>query len=69
MGNSWIMLNNLLQIHLKTLQKEQFKKQKKQPVIWLAIKLLIKLPKSQEVYYNTVEIETENAAFDREIRK
>ena len=31
--NFLIMLKNLLQVHLKVLQKEQFKKQLKQPVI------------------------------------
>ena len=34
---------NLQQIHLKFLQREQFKKQQKQLVIWLVIKLLIEL--------------------------
>ena len=43
-----IMPNNLLQIHFKLFQKEKFKKQQKQLVIWLVIKLLIKLLKSQE---------------------
>ena len=32
----------LQQMHLKLLKKEQFKKQQKQLVIWLVIKLLIK---------------------------
>ena len=35
-----IMLNNLLQIHLKLLQKESFKKQQEQLVIGLVLKLL-----------------------------
>ena len=34
------MLNNLEQMHLKLLQKELFKKQQKQLVIWLVTKLL-----------------------------
>ena len=40
--NFFIMLNNLQQMRLKLVQKEQFKKQQKQLVIWLIIKLLIK---------------------------
>ena len=39
------MLNNLHQILLKLFQKEQFKKQQKQLLIKLVIKLLIELPK------------------------
>ena len=35
-----IVLKNLQQMHLNMLQKEQFKKQEKQLVIWLVIKLL-----------------------------
>ena len=38
------MLNNLQQILLKLFQKEQFKKQQKQLLIKLVIKLLIELP-------------------------
>ena len=37
------MLNNLLQVQLKLLQKQQFKKRRKQLVIWLVIKLKTKL--------------------------
>ena len=44
-----IMLNNLQQMRLKMLQKEQFKKEQKQLVIRLAIKLLTKLRKFQNV--------------------
>ena len=40
--NFFIMLINLQQMRLKLVQKEQFKKQQKQLVIWLIIKLLIK---------------------------
>ena len=39
------MLKNLQQILLKLFQKEQFKKQQKQLLIKLVIKLLIELPK------------------------
>ena len=45
----------LLQIHLKLTQIKQSKKQQKQLVIWLAIKLLPKLRKSQEVQYRIVQ--------------
>ena len=34
----------MLQMHLKLLQKDEFKKQQKQLVISLIIKLLVKLP-------------------------
>ena len=46
--NLLIMLNNLQQMHSKLLQNERFKKQQKQLVIWLFIKSLIKLQKSQK---------------------
>ena len=44
-----IMLNNLQQMHLKLFQKEQFKKEHKQLVIWLFKKWLIKLWNPQEL--------------------
>ena len=49
--NFLIMPNNLLQIYLKLLQKEQFKKQNKQLAIWLEIKLVIELQKSQRLHH------------------
>ena len=49
------MRNNLLQMHLKLLQKEQFKKQQKQPVILLEIKLPIKLQESQKLHHKEVQ--------------
>ena len=42
-------------MHLKLLQKESFKKQQKQLVIWLVIKLLIELRKSQIIPQNNSE--------------
>ena len=51
------MLNNLLQMHLKLLQKEQFKKHQKQLVISLEIKLLIKLQESPKNNSETNEEE------------
>ena len=53
--NLLIILRNMLQMHLKLLWKKQFKKQQKRLVIWLAIKLLIKRQKSQDVYHRTVQ--------------
>ena len=44
------MLNNLPQMHLELLQKEQFKKQQEQAVIWLVIKLLIQLQKFKKIH-------------------
>ena len=43
--NFLIIRNNLLQMHLKLLQKDQFKTHQKQKMIWLAIKLLLKWEK------------------------
>ena len=42
-------------MHLKFLQKEQFKMQLKQLAIWLVIELLIKLQKSLEVQHGIVQ--------------
>ena len=39
----WIMLKTVPQMHLKLLHKEQFRKQQKQLVIWLVIKLQMTL--------------------------
>ena len=43
---------NLLHIHIKLLQKEQFKKQQIQLVIWLVIKSLIKL---QRIHWGLIQ--------------
>ena len=51
------MLNNLLEMNLKLLQKEQNKKKQKQPVISLVTTLLIKLQKLQEVRSKTIQSE------------
>ena len=37
-------------MHLELLQKEQFKKQQEQAVIWLVIKLLIQLRKFKKIH-------------------
>ena len=42
-------VNNLLEMHLKLLQKEQFKKQQKKLVILLVIKSLSELRKFQKL--------------------
>ena len=49
-----IKVSNLQQMHLKLLQKESFKKQQKQLVIWLVIKLLMKLQESQKLHQKTI---------------
>ena len=46
-----IMLNNLPQMQLKLLKIEQFKKQQKQLVIKLEIKLLIKLQECHKLHH------------------
>lgn len=55
--NLLIMLYNLLQLHLRHLQKVQLETQQRQLLILLALKLLIKLQKSKEV----------NIGFDRKM--
>ena len=45
------MLNNL---HLKSLKKESFKKQRKQPVMSFEIKLLIKLQDPQKPHHRVI---------------
>ena len=42
-------------MHIKLLQLEQSKKQLKQLVIWLVIKLFIKLQESQEVHRRIIQ--------------
>ena len=54
------MLNNLLQMHLKPLQKKRFKKQKKQLVILLEIKLLLKLLESEKLHHKITQKKTLN---------
>ena len=44
-----ILLTNLLEMNLTLLQKESFKKQQKQLVIWLVTKSLTELPKFQKI--------------------
>ena len=49
-------------------QKEQFKKQQKQLMIWLVIKFQIKLQKSQEVHHRIIQKRLKNE-HDKEITK
>ena len=67
-----IMRENLLQMPLKLLQKEQCKNKQKQLVIWLIVQLLIKSGKSWIRHHNipeVVESDKENMELDREIPK
>ena len=57
------MLKNLQQMHLKLFQKESFKKQQKQLVILLVIKLLIKSKKFKK------NLETVTIKNDQEMPK
>ena len=42
-------------LHLKLIQKELFKKQQKQLVIWLVIKFLIELRKFEKIHNNIIQ--------------
>ena len=61
------LLNNLQQMHLKLLQKEQLKKEQKQSSVRLAKKLIIKFQKNQKS--ETVRNETKTVRCDSEIPK
>ena len=52
-----IMLKNLKKIDLKPLQKESFKKQQKQLVILLVIKMLMKLQKFQKIHNKIIQLQ------------
>ena len=60
--------NNLLLMHLKLSQKELLKKQQKQLVIWLVIKLQIELWKSLKISPPN-SLETVKNELDKEIPK
>ena len=60
------MPNNLLQMHLKRLQKEQFKKQKKQLVISLVI---IFAKKNKDSPHNSSETDSQTEEKSVEIRR
>ena len=53
--NLLIILKSLLQMHLKLLQKDQFRKEQKQLVILFVIKLQIKLQKSRKLYHRIIQ--------------
>ena len=44
-------------MHVKVIQKEEFKKPQKQPVISFVIKLSKKLKRSQKIHHRIVQIE------------
>ena len=66
--NFLIMLNNLQQMQLKLLQKESFRKQQKQLVISLVIKLAIELREFQKNFHQN-NLETVKNMHDKEIPK
>ena len=53
--NLLIILKSLLQMHLKLLQKDQFRKEQKQLVILFVIKLQIKLQKSRKLHHRIIQ--------------
>ena len=53
------MRNNLQHMRLKLLLKKSFKKEQKQMAICFAIKLLIKLQKSQNIYQRIIQEQLE----------
>ena len=54
-NNLLIILKSLLQMHLKLLQKDQFRKEQKQLVILFVIKLQIKLQKSRKLHHRIIQ--------------
>ena len=63
------MLNNLKQIYLKLIQRDQFKNQEKQPVIPLVIKLQIKLEWSQEVHHRIIQKQLQKSMIKKYLKK
>ena len=64
-----IMLNNPQQICLKLLQKEQFKKQQKELVIWLVVTLLIKLQKFQKIHNTMIQTQLQMRIIKKYLKK
>ena len=56
-------------MHLKLSQKVQFKKQQRQLVIWLVIKLLIVLQKSQEVHCRIIQEQLKMSMMKKYLKK
>ena len=54
---------------LKLLQKEQFKKQQKQLVIWLVVKLLIKLQKFQKIHNKMIQTQLQMRIIKKYLNK
>ena len=67
--NLLIMLNNPQQICLKLLQKEQFKKQQKELVIWLVVTLLIKLQKFQKIHNTMIQTQLQMRIIKKYLKK
>ena len=64
-----IMLNNLQQMCLKLLQKEQLKKQQKQLVVLLVIKLLIELQKFQKIHNKIIKKQLQISMINKYLKK
>ena len=64
-----IILNNLLLIHLKLLQKEQFKKQQKQLIILIGNKIADKITNVSKSSLQNISETVEGIGLNREITK
>ena len=60
-------VNNLLEMHLKLLQKEQFKKQQKKLVILLVIKSLSELRKFQKLQQIIIQKQMKKKCLEKNI--
>ena len=67
--NFLMMPNNLQQMRLKLLQKEQFKKLQKQLVIWLLMKLLKKSRKFQKIHNEIIQKHLEMSMIKKYLKK
>ena len=64
-----IILNNLLLIHLKLLQKEQFKKQQKQLIILIGNKIADKITNVSKSSLQNISETVEGIGLNREVTK
>ena len=62
-------VKNLQQIHLKLLQREWFKKQQMQQVIWFIIKLQIKLRGSQKIHNKIIQRHLKMSTINKHLKK
>ena len=67
--NLLFMLNNLQQIHLELLRKDWFRKQQKLLLIWLVIKLLKKLQKSQKRHNRIIQKQLQMSMIKKYLKK